>query len=433
MSLGEGVRGAILHWPAPVDPAADEAKRLALKRMRRFATLLLVLMAGLYVATSFARARWPWLEYVRAFAEAGVVGACADWFAVVALFRHPFGIPIPHTAIVPQNKARIAGAMGRFITNNFLTPRVVSRRLATIDAARFIAEWLGHPENVQRAARMVALAVPEIVRALPRQQIGAFFRDSAQRGLAKVPAAPLVSHLLAIAWAQGQTQALIERTIELAEDSLSSNKDVIRQKLEAGSSRWIPRFVDGMLAEKVFAAVMATLGEMRNPQHPWRIELKGAVEDLIKRLKTDPELMTRVEAVKQEVMASPLFHDELHGMWAEIEERLPTDAATYAPQIAAAVESALAGAAEWLRGDPAVQQRINLWMRFLIRRAIVPRRAEIGAFITQVVENWDATTLVNRMELQVGKDLQYIRVNGTLVGGLVGLIIYTLSVWLFPA
>jgi uncharacterized membrane-anchored protein YjiN (DUF445 family) len=431
MSLGEDAR-AMLQLPPPVDPAADDAKRAALRRMRTVATLLLFAMAGLYVVTSFARAAWPWLDYVRAFAEAGVVGACADWFAVVALFRHPFGIPIPHTAIVPHNKARIAGAMGRFVSNNFLTPRVVSRRLATIDATRFMADWLSHPENVQRTARMISLAVPELVRTLPRQQIGEFLRDSVQRGLSTMPAAPLVSHLLAIVWAHGQTQALIERTIELAESSLAGNKDVIRQKLEAGSSRWIPRFVDGMLAERVFVALTATLTEMRNPEHPWRVELGASVEALIKRLKTDPELMARVEQIKQEVMAAPLFHDQLRAIWTEIENRLPTDAAAYAPQIAAATETTMAGAARWLREDPVVQQRINRWMRYLIRRAIVPRRVEIGAFVTQVVENWDATTLVNRMELQVGKDLQYIRVNGTLVGGLVGLIIYVLSGWLLP-
>jgi uncharacterized membrane-anchored protein YjiN (DUF445 family) len=432
MSLGEDAR-AILQWRAAVDPAADEAKRAALRRMRMLATLLLFVMAGLYVATSYARTAWPWLDYVRAFAEAGVVGACADWFAVVALFRHPFGIPIPHTAIVPHNKARIAGAMGRFVANNFLTPRVVSHRLATIDAARFMADWLNRPENVQRTARMVSLAVPEIVRTLPRQQIGEFLRASVQRGLATMPAAPLAAHLLAIVWAHGQTQALIERTIELAEASLAGNKDMIRQKLEAGSSRWIPRFVDGMLAERVFVALTATLAEMRSPEHPWRVELGVSIEALIKRLKTDPELMARVEAIKQEVLAAPLFHDQLRAVWAEIENRLPSDAAAYAPQIATATETAMVGAARWLREDPIVRQRINLWMRYLIRRAIVPRRVEIGAFVTQVVENWDATTLVNRMELQVGKDLQYIRVNGTLVGGLVGLIIYTLSGWLLPA
>lgn len=414
------------------ETTADDPRIVGLRRMRALATLLLAFMAVLLVATAYAQAHWPWLAYVRAFAEAGVVGACADWFAVVALFRHPFGVPIPHTAIVPRNKARIAGAMGRFISNNFLTPKVLSARLGRIDAAGWAVDWLSQPENGRRIARVVALAIPEIVRALPREQIGQMVQEQVHRGLTAVPAAPVASHLLAIAWAQGQTQKLIERSLELIETSLTSNKDVIRQKLEAGSSRWVPRWFDGMVAEKVFTALMATLTDMRDPAHPWRIELKATIETLIERLKTDPELSQRIEALKADVMADPLFNDQLRAIWAEIENRLPSDASAYSDRIASITESALAGAVRWLADNPPVQQRINRWMRHLIRRTIAPRRAEIGAFVTQVVENWDTTTLVNRVELQVGKDLQYIRINGTLVGGLVGLIIYTASVWLLP-
>src|SRR6202011_1230473 len=143
-----------------------------------------------FIAASFAEVRWPWLAYVRAFAEAGMGGACADWFAVVAPFRHPLGIPIPHTAIVTQNKARIAGAMGRFITNNFLTPKVLSERLADVDAVHWIAEWLANGDNAPRAARTAATAVPELVRALPRAQIADVLGKSVLRGLGAMPAAP---------------------------------------------------------------------------------------------------------------------------------------------------------------------------------------------------------------------------------------------------
>src|SRR5580692_6025045 len=156
---------------AAIAGGSVEERRRALRRARTFATSLLVLMLAIFIATSVGMKDWPWLAYVRAFAEAGMIGACADWFAVVALFRHPLGIPIPHTAIVPQNKARIAGAMGRFITNNFLTPRVLSERLAEVDAAHWVADWLASPDNARRVARNGALAIPELVRALPRDQI----------------------------------------------------------------------------------------------------------------------------------------------------------------------------------------------------------------------------------------------------------------------
>jgi uncharacterized membrane-anchored protein YjiN (DUF445 family) len=411
---------------------AEDPRITGLRRMRILATLLLVAMTALFIGVSFVQARAPWLAYVRAFAEAGMVGACADWFAVVALFRHPLGIPIPHTAIVPHNKVRIAGAMGRFITNNFLTPRVLAERLVEINAARRIAGWLADPDNARRIARIVALAIPEIVRALPREQIVDVLGKSLQRGLEAVPAAPVAANLLAIIWAQGQTQKLVERSLELLEVSLIHNKDAIRKKIEAGSSRWVPRWVDGIVADKVVSAFATTLTDMRDPAHPWRIELKGAIETLIARLTTDPELRARVEAAKAEMIADPLFHAQLHALWAEIESRLPSDASIYSERIGLVVEQALIAAGRWLQDDTALKDRIDRWTRYVIKRAIAPRRAEIGAFVTRVVENWDATTLVNRMELQVGKDLQYIRINGTLVGGLVGVIIYTASTWFLP-
>ena len=434
MSLDQkAVAPPLQLWLTPAEEAEAEARRAALRRMRTVATLLLVFMAGLFVATSFAKVHWPWLGYVRAFAEAGVVGACADWFAVVALFRHPLGIPIPHTAIVPHNQKRIAVAMGRFITRNFLTPQVLSRRLATLHVAGWITEWLGQPANARRVARVVSLAIPELIRALPREDISHFLRESVRRGLLAMPAGPVASHLLAIVWAHGQTQALIDRGVDMLEASLTSNKDVIRRKLEAGSSRWVPRFVDGMLAEKVYSALTGTLVDMRDPGHPWRLELKAAIESLIERLDKDPELIALVEDAKKKAIDTPLFDDQLRALWNEVEELLPANADAYSEKIAGLTEAAVAAAAQWLRDNPDVQDRLDRWLRYLVRRTIVPRRFEIGDYVTQVMEAWDASTLVTRMEAQVGRDLQYIRINGTVVGGLVGLIIYALSGWLLPA
>jgi uncharacterized membrane-anchored protein YjiN (DUF445 family) len=411
---------------------ADDPRVVGLRRMRILATLLLVAMTAVFIGTFFLDQGPAWVGYVRAFAEAGMVGACADWFAVVALFRHPLGIPIPHTAIVPHNKARIAGAMGRFISNNFLTPKVLSERLAEIDAARWASDWLAEENNARRIGRMIGRAVPEIVRALPREPIAAVLGESVQTGLAAMPAGPVAANLLSIVWAQGQTQKLIEYTLEQLEATVVENKDAIREKIDANSSRWIPRFVDNMMADKVLNAVTLTLSDMRDPNHHWRLELKAAIEALIQRLQSDPEMQGRAEAVKHELLANPLFHDQIHALWQEIEARLPGNATIYADKIQSVVATALAGSGRWLQEDPALKDRINRWMRYLIKRTIAPRRGEIGSFVTRVVENWDATTLVERMELQVGKDLQYIRINGTLVGGLVGVIIYTVSRWLLP-
>jgi uncharacterized membrane-anchored protein YjiN (DUF445 family) len=413
-------------------PPAEDHRVTDLRRMRAFATGLLVAMTVVFVAASFAQAQWEWLAYVRAFAEAGMVGACADWFAVVALFRRPLGLPIPHTGIVLRNKARIAGALGRFITNNFLTPKVLSEKLVQVDAAQWIADWLGNPDNAKGVARRAAVVVPEVVRALPREPIADALGRSVVAGLKAVPAGPVAGNLLAIVWAQGQTQKVLERAITFAETALLANKDFIRARVEANSSRWVPRWLDGIVADKIVTTVTATLAEMRNPAHPWRVELKAGIEGLIERLSSDPGLRADVEAAKNAFLDDPQFIEHVMAMWAELDARLPSDVSAHAETIAAGVEYCLLSAGRWIREDPALKVKINNWIRYLVRRTISPRRAEIGAFVTNVVEAWDSTTLVNRLELQVGKDLQYIRINGTLVGGLVGLLIFTASKWLLP-
>jgi uncharacterized membrane-anchored protein YjiN (DUF445 family) len=417
--------------PAPSDRTADP-RAADLRRMRVIATLLLVAMTVVFVATSFAQAQWEWLAYVRAFSEAGMVGACADWFAVVALFRRPLGLPIPHTGIVPRNKARIGGALGRFITNNFLTPKVLSEKLVQVDAAQWIADWLGNPDNASGVARRAAVVVPEVIRALPREPMADALGRSIVAGLKAVPAGPVAGNLLAVVWAQGQTQKVLERAIAYAETALIANKGFIRARVEANSSRWVPRWLDGIVADKIVTTIVATLAEMREPAHPWRLELKAGIEGLIGRLSSDPVLRADVETAKNTFLDDPLFIAHVTAMWEEIDARLPSDISAHAETIAAGVEYSLLSAGRWLREDQALKVKINRWIRYLVTRTISPRRAEIGAFVTNVVEAWDSTTLVNRLVLQVGKDLQYIRINGTLVGGLVGLLIFTASKWLLP-
>ncbi len=327
----------------PVAPT-EQALIAGLRRMRTLATLLLAAMIGVFVAASIGQVQYPWLAYVRAFAEAGMVGACADWFAVVALFRRPLGLPIPHTAIVPRNKARIAGAMGRFITNNFLSPRVLAQRLATVDAARWVATWLTDVDNARRAGRAAARVIIEVVHALPRAHVDDVLGKAVQRGVTALPAAPLAANLLEIVWAQGQTQKLIERCLELAEGSLASHKDAIRRKVEAGSSRWIPRWIDGIFADRLIAGLQTTLAEMRDPEHPWRVEFRQTVESLIERLKSDPELQASVEAAKADLIADPLVRAQILALWREVGSHMPQDLSAYAGQVELVAEAALAAA-----------------------------------------------------------------------------------------
>jgi uncharacterized membrane-anchored protein YjiN (DUF445 family) len=415
----------------PPPPTRDtDPRRAGLRRMRLFATLLLVLMTAIFIVTTVVKLDWPWIPYVRAFAEAGMVGACADWFAIVALFRRPLGLPIPHTGIVPNNKDRIGKALGNFITNNFLTAAVMNERLARIDMVGALARWLSEPANAKRLGDYVALQLPRIAGSLPLPRIGELIGTIAQQAAQAVPAAPVASKLLAILWAQGEAQALLAQAIEQSEGWLAGNKDVFIDKVSQRSSRWIPKWIDRMIAEKVLNGVLGTLAEMRNPLHPWRIELRKTVEKLIADLATDPQMRARTEDLKAELLASPLLIEQAKTLWAEVEAGLASGLPAHAEAIGEASARALRNAGAWLQEDEARKAQLNRRIRIIGERFLLPYRVEIGAYIERVVRNWDSATLVDRLELQVGKDLQYIRINGTLVGGLVGLLIYAVSQWL---
>jgi uncharacterized membrane-anchored protein YjiN (DUF445 family) len=409
-----------------VNEPADTRLR-DLRRMRFFATALLVLMLIIFIATSWAEARWPWLAYPRAFAEAGMIGACADWFAVVALFRHPFGIPIPHTAIVPHSKQRIAVAIGRFTANNFLSPRVLAERIREVDIAGWIARWLATPGNAQSAAQRITSVLQQALRALPREDVNAFLTRAARFGIEAMPAAPLASKLLKLVWAHGEMQALIEHFITQASAALVRNRETIKLKVSQNTSRLIPRWIDGILADKIVSGVTAVLDEMRQPEHPWRQELATAVEKLIADLATDPAMLARGEELKTRLLENPVVEKQIDAMWGEIEDKL--DEITSSNRLFEAIEQALLAAGDRLTRDEQIGEAINRWLRVAVLRTVAPRRAEIAAFFRQVVEKWDSDTLVQRIQLQVGRDLQYIRINGTLVGGLVGLIIFSVARW----
>jgi uncharacterized membrane-anchored protein YjiN (DUF445 family) len=398
--------------------------------MRLLATLLLVLMAAIFIVTTAVKLDWPWIPYVRAFAEAGMVGACADWFAIVALFRRPLGLPIPHTGIVPNNKDRIGKALGNFITNNFLTAAVMNERLARIDMVGALGQWLSEPANAKRLGDYVALQLPRIAESLPLPRIGESIGTIAQRAAQAIPAAPVASKLLAILWAQGEAQALLAQAIEQSEAWLVSNKDVLTDKVSERSSRWIPKWIDRMIAEKVLNGLLGTLAEMRDPLHPWRIELRKTVEKLIAELATDSQMRARAEDLKAELLASPLLIEQAKTLWAEVETGLAYGLPAHSEAIGDACARALRNAGAWLQEDEARKAQLNRRIRIIGERLLLPYRVEIGAYIERVVRNWDSATLVDRLELQVGKDLQYIRINGTLVGGLVGVLIYAVSHWI---
>jgi uncharacterized membrane-anchored protein YjiN (DUF445 family) len=400
-------------------------RRRELFRTRVVATGLLVAMTALFVATRHAL--WPFAPYLHAFSEAGMVGACADWFAVTAIFRRPLGLPIPHTAVVPSNKQRLGAALGRFIAQNFLTPRVALRRLHGVDLVALCAQWLADERNARRLAEGAGRLAPFVLSALPRETLTRWAGKAARAGLEAVPVATLASRALSVLWAQGDAQKLLDRGVDFFEAALERHRDDIVAKVRQGGLRWAPRFINDAVAARLIEGVSQTLHEMRAPDHPWRAEVETQVRALTEQLAHDPALRARGEALMHDVAASPLFAKQMEILVAELVEE---DGAR-AQAVAAAALNAASTLARWLEEDPSRRARFNRTLRLWAMRLVLPRRAAIGTYIAEVVDRWDTRTLVDRLELLVGRDLQFIRINGTLVGGLVGLAIYVVSERLF--
>ncbi len=414
---------------AAVDRGERASQQLSdLKRMRRMALGLLALMGALFVAASLARRAWPWLDYPRAFAEAGIVGACADWFAVVALFRHPFGIPIPHTAIVPRQKQRIGEALGRFITNNFLAPDEVTPRIERVDAAGWLADWLREPDNVRLVvSRSQGLGSP-LLDLLREEQVRSFSRTAILRGVDSIALAPLLARGLSTLIAQGHFDTAFDFGVESARGFLETHRKSIRQRVVKNHVRWIPGWIDVRLADAILAEVLATLAAAgAAADHPWRIECRAAAARLVARLADDPQVSEQCERFKGKFLEQSVVESYLDWLIGEVETRLRAELDGEANVVSSGLEHALVAVGRWLDSDEHIRTLINDWAHRLAVNAVVASREEIGAFVAGVVERWDTDTLVGRLELQVGKDLQYIRINGTLVGGLVGLIIFTVA------
>jgi uncharacterized membrane-anchored protein YjiN (DUF445 family) len=394
--------------------------------MRLIATSLLVLMAAVFVAASVEAHRWPWLGWVRAFAEAATVGAAADWFAVTALFRRPLGLPIPHTAIVPRNKDRIGEGLGRFIADNFLTARVLDAQVRKLEVAHWGADWLAREGNAAALARRIAPALPELLKAIPKSVREELLGSLASAAIRAIPAGPAAARVIALAWRDGRAQPLLDGLVDRFGQYLGEHEDFVREKISEQSWSWMPKFVDRMIGDRVIRGLGNLAEEMRAPDHPWRVELARVVERFIDRLEHDPQLQADADALKMRLLTHPDLAAEINRAWGGIEASLTSDPAATA-RMAARIEGWLTALGGWLAEDEVLRRRLNDGARIVALRLIAPRRHAIGGFVANVVKGWDAADVVERLELSFGRDLQYIRINGTIVGGLVGLALYAAS------
>jgi uncharacterized membrane-anchored protein YjiN (DUF445 family) len=407
----------------------DRERRTALRRMRVVATGLLVAMLCLFVVSRRYEGSIAWLAYFRAFSEAAMIGACADWFALVALFRHPLGLPIPHTAIVPQNKQRIGDTLGRFLAVNFFNSEEIGARLETIDVAGWLAGWLRDPSNVHLLVTWSRSLVPPVIALIGTTELRNTGRQLLKNGIDSIAAAPLAGRVLAVMVAQDQHTAVFDWGVEAAIDFLQKNRPALCRKASEQSAGWLPAWVQAKLVALFLDGLIETVAAARDVDHPWRDEFANFLGRLGVRLAEDPVLYERFEKIKSDVLDVKLLDDYLAWLAAEAETQLKTDWAGNGG-LTGALERGVATLGEWIEGNPSLREALNLSARQLVINALVPRRDEIGAYVSDVVARWDNDTLVGRLELAVGKDLQFIRINGTIVGGAVGLILLALTRWL---
>jgi uncharacterized membrane-anchored protein YjiN (DUF445 family) len=400
--------------------------------MRIIAAAMLVAMALLFLlAAGFERAHPAW-GFVKAFAEAAMVGGLADWFAVTALFRHPLGIPIPHTAIIPRNKDRIGDTLAAFLRENFLTPSVVARRMRDVDVAGAVGRFLARPSGGggrlrEGASRLFA----DLLEALDQERLGGMVRSAVAARLRGLEISPLIGQALQAAMSDERHIPILDSAVTWAGRTLDANEDIIRDMVHRRTG-WILRLagLDETLSEAIIDGLRKLSIDMAvDPRHPLRAKAEEALAALAWDMQHDERMRSKVEAWKDEILANEAVSDWVAGLWEKSRAGLLEAARDPEATMAGRFGDALRQLGETLEQDARLKRALNQFAR----RAVVGLLASYGGgivtLVSETIRGWDARTVTARLENAVGRDLQYIRINGTLVGGLVGLAIHAAELW----
>jgi uncharacterized membrane-anchored protein YjiN (DUF445 family) len=409
----------------------DTERARALRRIKLAATALLFCTAALFVvARHFEATHWAW-GYVAAFAAAATVGGLADWYAVVALFRRPLGLPIPHTAIIPRNHLRIADTLGTFIETNFLAPEPVEARLSEVDFAALVADWLSDRERAAALAGFILKLVPQSLGAIDQSGLKGFLGKRIMSELERVELAPLAAGLLGAVTETRRHQRVLDELLAALEkvltneETLAALRERIRKELPALFNLYR---ADAYLLRKIVASTGAFIQEARaDPNHPLRVEFDGFVMGFIERLRHSPELARRAEGLKRDLLARPEIAAIAEGAWESLRTFLERDAQGPDSQVRRELEAMLVEIGSQLARDPAIRTEINRGMVRVLADFVQSQKSGVGRFIADQVKSWDIDVLIGRIELTVGRDLQYIRFNGAMIGGLAGLALHALE------
>ncbi|WP_205876281.1 DUF445 domain-containing protein [Mycobacterium camsae] len=432
---GRGGRTSLAESLAGADSEADAERRAALRRMKAVALGFLIGATVVFLVCRWANAHGSapaWVGYVGAAAEAGMVGALADWFAVTALFKHPLGIPIPHTAIIKRKKDQLGEGLGTFVRENFLSAEVVETKLRDAQVPSRLGKWLSEPAHAQRVAGEVATVLRVLVELLRDEDVQQVIDRMIVRRIAEPQWGPPVGRVLQTLLVENRQEALIQLLADRAFQWSLNAGVVIQRVVERDSPTWSPRFVDHLVGDRIHRELMDFTDKVRrNPDHELRRSATRFLFEFADDLQNDPDTIARADAVKEQLMARDEVAKAAETAWTTLKrlvlEGVDDPSSTLRTRIADTVIRIGAS----LRDDAGLREKVDGWMVRAAQHLVSQYGVEITAIITETIERWDAQEASRRIELHVGRDLQFIRINGTVVGALAGLAIYAIAQLLF--
>ncbi len=399
--------------------------------IRVVATGLLVVMALVFLGAKYYQDVHPAIGFVRAFAEAAMVGGLADWFAVTALFRHPMGLPIPHTAIIPRNKNRIGDTLARFLLTNFLLPRLIARKMQTVDIAGAVGKFLSEPaEGGGRLRLGASRIIADGLGALDQQRLGGMVKSAIADRLRELDLAPLLGQALQAALAEGRHQPLLDAMVKWGSKTLEVNEHLVHQMVQDNSNA-IVRFtgLDESISNRIVAGLSKLLSEMAvDETHPLRIRVEEGLAKMALDLQHDPEVKAKVAKVRDELLENKAVKRWLDGLWEQGRTALLKAARNPDTMLAGRIGELVTQFGSMLGEDAAIKRTLNRYARRAVVGVVDSYGETALKLVSDTIRGWDAKTITDRLESAVGDDLQYIRINGTLVGGLVGVLIHTFDV-----
>ncbi|TPL90876.1 DUF445 domain-containing protein [Mesorhizobium sp. B2-3-13] len=420
---------------APVRFDADAGAKLsALRRTKFVATAALALCVLVFALAKSFQSSYPWLGFVAAFAEAATIGGLADWYAVVALFKRPLGLPIPHTAIIPENQDRIADNLGRFIEVNFLAPEPVREKLAEVDFSALVADWLADAERAADLSRFVVRLVPQTLAAVEQSGLRGFVTSRMLEQIEKVPLAPLAAELLSALTDDRRHQKLFDEFIKVIgrflndEQALATMRDKIREELPSLFNLFR---ADAYLLKKIVASAGSLLDEVRaDPDHPMRAEFDRFALGFVERLRTSKQYAKRAEKMKRDFLARPEVRALAGDMWESLSLFIEQDAKAPNSLIREHLANMFVEVGRHLAGDAQIRADMNGGFVVALASFVESQKSGVSKFIADQVKRWDLAQLTRLIEMNIGRDLQYIRFNGMVIGGLAGIVLYTIELLL---